>query len=254
MSISGLRSLLVVMDRGFDPVGVVMGAGTFQIFRPLICGIVGMPKRAGEPLVYESYEMALRDAWSAAIDRLQAETVAAGAHGVLGVAVSATWAGGNPSMFQLQLVGTAVRLQGQPTLARPFLTTLAMEDFLKLLVAGWVPSGITWGVTAVHVHGYDASAMFQGAAWTNAELAVPTAAMLLARSRLEEQARDGLARCGAQGAVEVRLDFERRPIGCGAGGDGVVVEGLMLGTGVVRYRAGVARPHMALELLDKGRR
>lgn len=252
MSISGLRSLLVVMDRGFDPVGVVMGAGMFQIFRPVTCGSVGILKRAGEPLVYDSYEMALRDAWTAAIDRLEAETVAAGGHGVLGVAATATWTAATPSMFQLQLVGTAVRLQGEPLLPRPFLTTLAMEDFLKLLVAGWVPSGITWGVTAVHVHGYDASPLLQGTAWTNAELAVPTAAMLLARSRLEAQARDGLARCGAHGAVEVRLDFERRSQACG-GGDGVLVEGLLLGTGVVRYRPSLAEPKLALELLDKGR-
>lgn len=253
MSIPGLRSLLVVMDRAFDPIGVVMGAGTFQIWRPTSCSSMSGLARAGEPLIYTSYEDAVRDAWATVIDRLETEAVAAGAHGVLGVAVTATWTAAATSMLQLQLVGTAVRLQGEAPLARPFLSTLTMEDFLKLLIGGWVPCGIAWGVAAVHVHGYDASPILQRAAWSNAEMAVPTAAVLLARSRLEEQARAALVRCGAEGAVEVRLNLERRAQACG-GGQGVLIDGLLLGTGVVRYRASLASPHLALNLSDKGRR
>jgi len=252
VSIAGLRSLLVVMDREFDPLGVVMGAGMFQIWRPISCSGFGL-RRAGEPLVYLSYEDAVRDAWAAAIGRLQSEALAAGAHGVLGVAVTATWTVDPNPMLQLQLVGTAVRLQGEPALPRPFLSTLSMEAFLKLLIAGWVPCGIAWGVAAVHVHGYDASPVFQGATWSNAEMPVPTAAVLLARSRLEEQARAALVDCGAEGAVDVRLDFERHGQACG-NGQGVLLEGLLLGTGVVRYRPSLAAPNLALELLDKGPR
>ena len=252
MTAPGLRSLLVVMDRAFDPIGVVMGAGTFQIWRPTSCWGVGV-KRAGEPLVYVSYEHALRDAWETVVARLEAEAVAAGAHGVLGVTVSQSWMGDGGSMLQVQLIGTAVRLHDRPALPRPFLSTLSMDDFLKLLIGGWVPCGITWAVSAVHVHGNDASPVMQGAVWSNTEMDVPTAAVLLSRSLLEEQARANLARCRGEGAVGVVLELQRRPQACG-GNDGVLIDGLMLGTGVVRYRESVARPHLAANLTSGGLR
>ena len=238
MSAPGLRSLLVVM-----------GAGTFQIWRPTTCAGLGF-KRAGEPLVYAGYENALRDAWETVVARLQAEAVTVGAHGVLGVAVTQSWMVQNAMLLQLQLIGTAVRLRDRPPLPRPFLSTLSMEEFLKLLVGGWVPCGITWGVSAVHVHGYDASPVVQGAALSNTEMAVPTAAVLVTRSSLEEQARTNLARCGAEGAVQVVLEMQRTSQLCG-GGNGVLIDGLILGTGVVRYRDPVAGPHVAVPL-DQG--
>lgn len=253
MSATGLRSLLVVMDRAFDPIGMVMGAGTFQIWRPTTCSGFAL-RRQGEPLVYVSYETALRDAWATVIARLEADATAKRAHGVLGVAVTASWTGGAGTMqqFSLQLLGTAVRLQGQDPLPRPFLSTLSMQDFLKLLLAGWAPVGIGWGVAAVHVHGWDASPTLQGAMWSNAEMEVPTAGVRLTRSRLEEQARVTLGQCRAEGAVAVRLELERRDQACGSG-NGVLIDGLLLGTGVVRYRSKVAVPHLALNLSKKGR-
>jgi len=251
VSAAGLRSLLVVMDRAFDPIGPAIGAGTFQIWRPTTCGGLGM--RAGGPLVYSAYADSVRDAWATVIARLEADAAAKEAHGVLGVAVTATWTAAAMSHLQIQLLGTAVRLQGQPPLARPFLSTLSMQDFLKLLIGGWVPSGIAWGVAAVHVHGYDAMPVMQGAAWKNAEMTVPTEAVRVARSQVDQQARASLAACRAEGAVDVRLDLERRDQACG-NGHGLLIEGLLLGTGVVRYRPSVATPHLAFSLSMKGRR
>ena len=136
--VRGLRSLLVVADRGFEPLGVVMGAGTFQMWRPTTCGYVATFKRAGEPLIYVTYETALREAWETVVARLEAEAAKVGAHGVLGVSVTQTWmAGGTTgSMLQLQLLGTAVRLPNVAPLPRPFLSNLSTEDFLKLLIGG----------------------------------------------------------------------------------------------------------------------
>ena len=252
-AVRGLRSLLVVQDRGFDPIGLVMGAGAFQMWRPITCSGLNPLKRANEPLVYASYEQALRDAWETVVGRLESEAASAGAHGVLGVSVSQTWVAGTStnSLLQLQLLGTAVRVAGVPPLAGPFLSNLSMEDFLKLLVGGWVPCGLAWGVAAVHVHGYDASPMMQGATWANAEMPVPSAAVRLAKTRLDDQARAALARCGAAGAVQIRLDLERRSQQCG-GGNGVLIEGLVVGTGVVRYRLSLSSPSPALNLRRDG--
>ena len=245
----GLRSLLVTMDRGFDPVGIVMGAGIYRIWRPTVC--TSPMGRAAQPLVYSAYETSLRDAWHEVVGRLEAEALRAGAHGVLGVSVSQSWRP-ETSMVEIQLLGTAVRLTGEPPLPRPFLSNLATEDFLKLLVGGWAPCGLLWGVSAVHVHGYDNSPVLAGATWSNAELPVSSEAVRLTKSRLDEQARARLADCRAQGAVQVRLEMEKRTQSCGGGG-GILIDGLVLGTGVVRYRPSLAAPSPARNL-RRGRR
>jgi uncharacterized protein YbjQ (UPF0145 family) len=125
--VRGLRSLLVAMDRGFDPIGIVMGAGVFHIWRPTAC--TSPMGRAGEPLVYTAYEDARRDAWRTVVARLEEEAVRAGAHGVLGVSASETWLT-ETSRVQIQLLGTAVRLADDPAVPRPFLSNLSTEDFL----------------------------------------------------------------------------------------------------------------------------
>lgn len=245
MSIPGLRSLLVTMDRAVEPMGLVMGAGIFRIWRPTTCMSFGLA-RAGEPLVYTAYEDAIREAWATAVARLEDEARRMGAHGVLGTYVSQQWLA-EGYMLEVQLRGTAVRFVGEPPLDRPFLSTISMESFLKLLIGGWMPCGIAWGVSAVHVHGYDASPLMTGSAWSNSEMAVPTAAILLTRSRLEAQTRATLAACRAEGAVGTTLEMERRAQSCG-GGDGVLIDGLMLGTGVVRYRASLSSASLARDL------
>ena len=102
-------------------------------------------------------------------------------------------------------------------------------------------------MAAVHVHGYDAAPLMQGAAWINAELAVPTDAVRLTKARLDDQAREALRRCRATGAVEIRLEMEHQSQLCG-GGNGVLIDGLVVGTGVVRYRASLSSPSPAVNL------
>ena len=245
MTAPGLRSLLVTMDRAVEPIGIVLGAGIFKIWRPTTCTSFGVA-RAGQPLVYTAYEDALRDAWTTVVARLVDEARAVGAHGVLGTYVSQRWLA-EGYLLEVELRGTAVRVAGEPPLGRPFLSTLSTQDFLKLLIGGWVPVGIAWGVCAVHVHGGDAWPMMSGVALSNAEMPVPTEAVLLARSRLEEQVRATLAGSGADGAVATRVELERRSQGCG-GDHGVLIDGLMLGTGVVRYRPSLSSASLARDL------
>jgi uncharacterized protein YbjQ (UPF0145 family) len=249
--VPGLRSLLVTMDQAVEPLGVVLGAGVFQIWRPTTCAQVAF-QRSGEPLVYTSYENAVHDAWATAVGRLEEEARAIGAHGVLGTYVSQRWLAEGWNL-EVELRGTAVRLEGEPPLARPFLSTLSMESFLKLLIGGWVPCGIAWAVSAVHVHGYDASPMLMGSALSNVEMPVPTAAVLLTRERLEAQTRASLAACRAEGGVGMAVTMERRSQACG-GGNGVLIDGLMLGTGVVRYRPSLSSASVARNLRTEGRK
>jgi hypothetical protein len=193
----------------------------------------------------------VRDAWAVAVGRLEEEARRMGAHGVLGTYVSQRWLteGWN---LEVELRGTAVRIEGEPPLGRPFLSTLSMTSFLELLIGGWVPCGIAWGVSAVHVHGYDASPMLTQSPLSNMEMPVPTAGVLLTRERLEAQTRAALAACGAEGGVGMTLEMERRSQACG-GGNGVLIDGLMLGTGVVRYRPSLSSPSLARNLSGGGR-
>lgn len=238
----GFRSLLAVLGAGFEPAGIVMGAGAFQIFRPTMCWGLA-PKTGTEPLVFGPYEQALRNAWHDVITRLEAEALGAGAHGVVGVSlrqeVSASGSVAAQQLLQLQLVGSAVRVRSAAPLPRPFLSTLSMDETLKLLVRGWIPSGIAVGISAVHVHGWAASAFMQGTTFSNAEMRAPTAGMALARARAEYEVRRALVATRADGMVATALQLDRSAQACG-NNQGVLIEGRIIGSGVVRYRDPVA--------------
>lgn len=233
MSVAGFRSLLAVLDAGFEPAGIVMGAGAFQVVRPMCPGF----STSSEPFVYPTYEQALMNAWRNAIDRLEAEACKAGAHGVCGVTVQEpTVSTGVQSLMQLQLVGSALRVAGAPALSRPFLSMLSMEDTLALLLRGFVPVTIVVGIAAVHVHAIASSPLMRGAPLTNAEMPGPTAAMVLARARAEYAVRESLRHAKADGCVasDVAVTREAQAVtGC----DGSLVAGRILGTGIVRYRS-----------------
>jgi uncharacterized protein YbjQ (UPF0145 family) len=136
---AGFRSLLTVLESGFESGGIVMGAAGFQLLRPSSCAsIFGA---SGEPVLFPYYEESVRNAWRTAIDRLEAETASIGAHGVVGVSIS-NQSDPRTSVTQLSLLGTAVRVPGAEPLSRPFLSLLSMDDTLKLLLRGWVPCGV----------------------------------------------------------------------------------------------------------------
>jgi uncharacterized protein YbjQ (UPF0145 family) len=142
VSAAGLRSLLVTIDQSVEPLGVVMGAGIFQIWRPTSCQTgIG---RSHEPVVYTGYEDAVRDAWATAVGRLEEEARRIGAHGVLGTFVSQRWLAEGWNL-EVELRGTAVRIEGEPPLDRPFLSTLSMAGFLKLLMVAGCPAGSPGG-------------------------------------------------------------------------------------------------------------
>lgn len=232
MSLPGFRSLLTVLESGFESVGPVMGAVAFQLVRPTTC--IGTFPFGTEPVLYPIYEQAVREAWRCALERLEAEAVANAAHGVVGVTAS-TEAMGGMYLTQVRLIGTAVRIAGEPLLARPFLSLLPMDETLKLMLRGWVPSGIAFGFSAIHVHGWAARPLAQKAFLTNAEMPALSTGMQIARERAEEDMRAALEISRAEGALASTISFDRTAQKCG-NGNGVLIEGRILGTGVVRYR------------------
>lgn len=259
----GLRGLLSTMSLDLESAGVVMGAGVYQIIRP--SGCYGLsPSNA--PGIYLQYEDALRSAWRETIQRLEEEARKSRAHWVIGVNVTDGWISLDPGdyQYQLQLTGTAVRVPRRPPPKSPWLSTLTMPEFQKLLLAGWAPCGISWGVAAVHIHAWNTSAFVQGTTWTNAELQGPTAGMMVARTRLEHEARRNLAETGGRGVVKMTINLSRHSQTCSftysrggfrggmSASHGILIDGRILGTSVVPFRDPVMGAEMVVDLAGAG--
>jgi len=246
----GFRSQLAVLHAGFQSLGIVMGAGAYQIYQPFGCYGVGPQARGAWS--FDSYEQALRDAWWDVVARLEDEARQIGAHGVIGVYLIERRPTAGQSMMQLQLIGTAVRVGSEPPLERPFLSMLSMHDTLALLLRGWAASTLAVGVSAVHVHQWNASPMMQGVAFSNAEMEAPTAGMAEARSRAERQVRKMLIETKAQGVVASRVEL-KRVTQSDPHAEGVLIECRIRGTGVVAYRKPVAGLTGVRDLAAAGR-
>jgi hypothetical protein len=82
--------------------------------------------------------------WDAAIARLQAEAKAAGANAVVDVKMRTVPLNIEASM-DFTLIGTAVKIDGLPPSENPIVATVPALEFVKLLDASIVPTGIAVG-------------------------------------------------------------------------------------------------------------
>ena len=82
--------------------------------------------------------------WDMALRRLREEAWAAGANAVLDVKMRTIPLGVGDSM-DFTLVGTAVRVEGLPPSDEPIIATVPALEFVKLLEADVVPTGIAIG-------------------------------------------------------------------------------------------------------------
>ena len=232
----------------FESVGSVVGAAAFQMgYRLRSCA--QWASSNPEPILAPSAENFYNQVWSTAVERLEQHAREMQADGVVGVTVDRRVLpdGG----YQLTLSGTAVRHRSLEPLPTPFLSALPMGEFLKLLVAGWVPAGIAWGNAAVHVHGTATSAWRQGVQGRNAEMYGPTAGINAARERVEAFTRASLRRSLARGVVGMSVTINRESQGCtGSKLPGMLIIAHALGTGVVRYRDPVASISTGRRLSD----
>jgi uncharacterized protein YbjQ (UPF0145 family) len=151
---------------GFDIVGEVLGTTVMQIswagfggcgWAPMMgFGGVGfgpgtVTSGAGARWSgYAPYVQALKSGRATALDRMLQEAAALGADGVIGVQVTDELVEGNKREFMM--LGTAVRSRGTTRPAKPFTTDLSGQDVAKLLLAGWVPAGIVYGISVAVRH------------------------------------------------------------------------------------------------------
>ena len=116
--------LLLVRSHGVRPIAMVTGTCWFQY---------GYSWTEGHA-----------KGWRTALERLRAEAKACGANAVVDVKMRTSPGGGNSSM-DYTLVGTAVRLERLPPSDHPIVATTPALEFIRLLEAGVVPTGIAIG-------------------------------------------------------------------------------------------------------------
>jgi uncharacterized protein YbjQ (UPF0145 family) len=265
-----------IRSAGFEPVGQVFGAAVFGAGSASGYGCPGVsgppgsgtPARAvtevsglGEsglggscgPLVQAMYQ-----ARDAAIGRMSAECAELGGHGVVGVRVSrgSFLLGG----VEFTAIGTAVRAPGA-TLGRrvPFTSDVSGQDFAKLVMAGWVPTGLALGVSIGLRH--DDRTTARQARWSsgNAEVAGWTELVSESRQDARRLLESDVRRLGGEGVVvaAMQLRVSERDCPVQVGRHDHVVEATFVGTAIVRFsRAGrrPAGPALAVMSLDPQRR
>ena len=169
---------------GFEPVGQVFGAAVYATGYtsgyscPGVRGSSGgmtsgrpatQVSGRGDPGSFGPLVQAMYQARRTAIDRMTAECAALGGHGVVGVRLSQ----GSFSLGGLEFtaIGTAVRA---PDAARgpraPFTCGVSGQEFAKLIMTGWVPAGLAFGISIGSRH--DDRATARQARWAsgNAEV------------------------------------------------------------------------------------
>jgi uncharacterized protein YbjQ (UPF0145 family) len=226
----GLRGGLAIGETDLVSVGSVIGAGVFQISTLGWCDLA--PNRT---VRYEDRPgQSLRDAWSAVLARLGQHARDASADGVIGVTVRERW---TPSgQLEIALSGTGYRLPSSPRLEKPFLSALSLRNFLSLLIGGWIPCGIAWGVGVEHVHGTQLSSVSSGVSFHNAEMAGPTLAVTGVRSQMRRDLLVSARGCRGEGLVAASMEVHHQSQMCGSRvREGRVVWGRALGTAITRF-------------------
>lgn len=85
------------------------------------------------------------EGWHAALGRMRAEAMAAGANAIVDVRLRTVRGLGAGSSMDYTVLGTAVRVDGLPPSRDPIVATVTTMEFTRLLEAGIVPAGVAIG-------------------------------------------------------------------------------------------------------------
>jgi uncharacterized protein YbjQ (UPF0145 family) len=248
-----------VRSVGFSPVGQVLGSCVYHIgWRGMWnCGYggggwggwnSGYVAAVGEAV---GLRESLSEARGLAMQRMQAECAGLGGDGVVAVRLDiAPFSAGG---LEFRAIGTAVRADGDVRPRVPFTSDLSGQDFAKLIVAGWVPTGLVFGL-AVMVRHDDYRTIRQASRWTNQEVTGYTELMHAARAQARERLRADCARHGGMGVVvrTMTLHVSERPCSSGPGDDNHdhLAEAMVIGTSILPFEhAGGNAPPAPLPIM-----
>jgi len=236
---------------GFEPVGQVFGAAVYSAGEASASSCPGTGGPSGGatqtgPAIYVSGRgapgsfgplvQAMNQARHTAVGRMTAECAALGGHGVAGVRLSRGRfvLGG----LEFSALGTAVRAPGAAHGPRaPFTSDLSGQDFAKLIMAGWVPAGVVFGISIGLRH--DDRTTTRQTRWRsgNAEVAGWTDLVGQSRRDARGQLESDVRRLGAEGVVIATMQMQVRDRDCPVqlGRRDHVVEATLIGTAIARF-------------------
>jgi uncharacterized protein YbjQ (UPF0145 family) len=265
---TGLRTSLLtvpgavgVQSVGFEPVGEVMGCIVEHIGWSGFggCGYLGgvggfgigggtiTSSGSARFVGFGPYVDAVYRGYDTALGRMTAEAAAMQADGVVGVRLSVSHLGAENREFLA--LGTAVRARARHRPGRVFTTDLAGQDVAKLLVAGWVPGAIVYGISVAVRH--DDWATRRQASWGAGNTEVFGYTELVAhvradaRYRFDQQARSA----GAEGAIVSAMGLRIGEIEPAENHRDHVAEAAVFGTALVSFHRGSSAPTRSLTIL-----
>ena len=196
-----INEFLLVKEVGFQPLGLVMGSSIYHIGYQMA--------RWGKNMEMDKLTQALYHARELAMTRMEEESDALGADGIVGVRLTVNLHAWGDHVIEFMAVGTAVRHEnGQSWRApngKPFTSDLSGQDFWTLLHAGYRPVGFVMGNCVYHI-------AHQGlVAWlttTNRNIELPnyTQALYDARELAMERMQAEAQGLNAEGVVGVSVE------------------------------------------------
>jgi len=246
---------------GFKPVGQVLGAAVYRVGFPggTICPTYGREwstrsaaarqadvlstgRDVFAPLVRAGYEVR-----SSAIRRMAAECSALGGHGVVGVSLTADQHRGG--RLECTAFGTAIRAPGDAhtpsgrRLKTPFTSAVSGQEFAKLIMAGFVPVSVVFGISVgVNHDDWLRSRLFRGLARKlahNVEVSAYTDLLNWTRQDARRELQLHVAHVGGRGVVIQRMDLRIGEYDCpGLKGDrDLWAQAIISGTAIVVFGA-----------------
>ncbi|MBX5467962.1 MAG: heavy metal-binding domain-containing protein [Firmicutes bacterium] len=234
--------LVLMADAGFDPLGLVMGTAVFHL------GSGGGHGRT-QPEV-AALSQVLRTARERALARMQAEAMALGADGVVGVQVTVRHGEWGEQVAEFWAGGTAVRARapGPWRMAdeTPFTAGFLGQAFWMLVRAGWRPLRVVMGNCVMHRH---LPGLLQTLRQVGHQVEVEelTQEVIQGREVAIGRMQAAAAALGASGVVEVRVAEDHHRWGAH------LVEWFAMGTAVQRLQeSALPTPQLFLALDTRG--
>ncbi|MGW4686625.1 hypothetical protein ACWEPM_17230 [Streptomyces sp. NPDC004244] len=232
-----------VTGAGFDPVGQVLGTAVFDRGYGGLWGCPGawsvadgrkVPSSAWDA----SFSTLVRTMYAGrglAVSRAVAECRALGGDGIVGVGLR--FEEFPPGGTEFTVLGTAVRARSRIRPSAPFTSHLGGQDFAKLLHAGWVPTGLAFGLAVEARH--DDWRTNRRKPWTaeNQEVEGHTRLLDHVRRSARRQLALEAAKHGGDGVVVSEAELQVREMECpnfGYARD-FRVEAVFTGTTVARF-------------------
>ncbi|MFJ9338844.1 hypothetical protein ACIRP0_06075 [Streptomyces sp. NPDC101733] len=228
---------------GFDPVGQVLGTAVFDIgySGTLVCpGAWSVPEGAKTPSSPWTSTLAqsVRTLYAArglALSRAVAECASLGGDGIVGVELDVGEFPGGGTEFTVR--ATAVRARSRVRPHRPFTSHLSGQDFARLVHAGWIPTGLAFGIALVTRH--DDWRDSRRIPWTAGNQEVDGHTRLLTHARRDARERLALeaAKNGGDGVVVDEVGSSVSESECFSFGHArdLTAEAVFVGTSVIRF-------------------